>query len=229
MNPGDEKRSGMMVVWIGQILIGGSMSLMLLLPRLFQREGLDLAWHGWIMAAFSFAFLAGTATGGRAIGRIGCRGCTLTGWYGASAFLSRAFLETRLRHLLPGVGLVATGCLVPFGALALAFASQPGEFAMIGLLFGTGHGLFFPSLIQMAAQHTSVDHVVPQVGRLMATMLVGNILGEASAGLMARILGVKESLAVAGAFALIVELSLLRRLSSRLMGENHPAISERRS
>ena len=130
-------------------------------------------------------------------------------FYGTSAFIFRIFLESRLRMQIPLWAMVATGCLVPIGIPCFTMASSITEFGAIGFIFGLGHGLFYPSLVQLFTRHAETNSLVWRLSNLTAAMTFGLILGQVSASVGAKFLGINSTLWWSGLLLLAIQVAIL--------------------
>ncbi len=142
--------------------------------------------------------------------------------YGTSALLSRSWIEPRLHLRSPPLLLVATECLVPLGAMLLMIAGSTPAFVIIGVLFGFGHGMFFPTTVQLITHDAPVDQLVNRVVRLAALAVFGMMIGECSAGLMARFIGVNAAMGIGGTVVLVAQLAMLPLISRSAKGLRVP-------
>ena len=129
--------------------------------------------------------------------------------YGATAFVMRSIVEKRVQAWLSMEWRIILVCLVSVGTVMLAVAGGTGAFASIGILFGIGHGLFYPSLVQLVTRYAAGEHVVLRVGILTGAGLIGNMIGAGFAGGLAQFVGVKHALAWGGSVVLLLQVVLL--------------------
>lgn len=145
--------------------------------------------------------------------------------YGVVAFVMRALVERFIARWVPARARAAAGTLVPFGLFLLSFVPVSNAYILVGVFFGMGHALFFPSLMQIATRRTSEKNLAIRVGKLTATGMAGTMLGECLSGMVAEMIGLHNACVVGGAMVFMAEIGLLVAILLASRAGAHPAHS----
>ena len=141
--------------------------------------------------------------------------------YGMTCVWVRLWLEPYLHRRVHPLAMVASVCLMPAAAVLLVFAHMTVAFAGIGVLFGLAHGLYFPCTVQIITRAAAPHQIVSRIAKVSAMGVVGLMLGECGAGLLARYAGVRTTLGIVGVSLAMLQILTLLPISRGTRATGH--------
>ena len=106
--------------------------------------------------------------------------------YGLTAISGRILIEPRLHGRRSPIALLAFAFLTPTAIVGMSLAHHSWVFALLGACGGLGHGMYYPSLVQVMTQHIPGHRLMVRVGRLQSVAQFGSMLASPAAGVLIR-------------------------------------------
>jgi MFS family permease len=129
--------------------------------------------------------------------------------YGMLCVIIRLWIEPAMHAKTSALLMSGTACLAPIGAILLPHSTSATAYAGLGILFGLAHGLYFPATAQLLTEGIRIDRLIDRVSLISATGVCGLILGECSAGMLARMLGTSRTITCMGAVLVLTQLVVI--------------------